>query len=152
MEYIKRSGAELSFIDRLINLDQTVANQFRAGLRRDLEDLLNTVIRARSFPDYLGELDHSLVNFGIEDLLTTNLSTASERDRVILYIQKTIEKYEPRLMNISIMNISNQENRSHTLALRIVAETIIDDNPEEIIFNSKIDISTGAVTTNVSAR
>jgi hypothetical protein len=33
-----------------------------------------------------------------------------------------------------------------------VAETIIDDNPEEIIFNSKIDISTGAVTTNVSAR
>jgi type VI secretion system protein ImpF len=152
MEYIKRSGAELSFIDRLINLDQTVANQFRAGLRRDLEDLLNTVIRARSFPDYLGELDHSLVNFGIEDLLTTNLSTASERDRVILYIQKTIEKYEPRLMNISIMNISNQENRSHTLALRIVAETIIDNNPEEIIFNSKIDISTGAVTTNVSAR
>jgi type VI secretion system lysozyme-like protein len=92
------------------------------------------------------------VNFGIEDLLTTNLSTASERDRVILYIQKTIEKYEPRLMNISIMNISNQENRSHTLALRIVAETIIDNNPEEIIFNSKIDISTGAVTTNVSAR
>ena len=152
MEYIKRSGAELSFIDRLINLDQTVANQFRAGLRRDLEDLLNTVIRARSFPDYLGELDHSLVNFGIEDLLTTNLSTASERDRVILYIQKTIERYEPRLMNISIMNISNQENRSHTLALRIVAETIIDNNPEEIIFNSKIDISTGAVTTNVSAR
>ena len=152
MEYIKRSGAELSFIDRLINLDQTVANQFRAGLRRDLEDLLNTVIRARSFPDYLGELDHSLVNFGIEDLLTTNLSTASERDRVILYIQKTIEKYEPRLMNISIMNISNQENRSHTLALRIVAETIIDNNSEEIIFNSKIDISTGAVTTNVSAR
>jgi type VI secretion system protein ImpF len=152
MEYIKRSSAELSFIDRLINLDQTVVNQFRAGLRRDLEDLLNTVIRARSFPDYLGELDHSLVNFGIEDLLTTNLSTASERDRVILYIQKTIEKYEPRLMNISIMNISNQENRSHTLALRIVAETIIDNNPEEIIFNSKIDISTGAVTTNVSAR
>ena len=152
MEYIKRSGAELSFIDRLINLDQTVANQFRAGLRRDLEDLLNTVIRARSFPDYLGELDHSLVNFGIEDLLTTNLSTASERDRVILYIQKTIEKYEPRLMNISIMNISNQENRSHTLSLRIVAETIIDNNSEEIIFNSKIDISTGAVTTNVSAR
>ena len=92
------------------------------------------------------------MNFGIEDLLTTNLSTASERDRVILYIQKTIEKYEPRLMNISIMNISNQENRSHTLALRIVAETIIDNNPEEIIFNSKIDISTGAVTTNVSAR
>ena len=92
------------------------------------------------------------MNFGIEDLLTTNLSTASERDRVILYIQKTIEKYEPRLMNISIMNISNQENRSHTLALRIVAETIIDNNSEEIIFNSKIDISTGAVTTNVSAR
>jgi type VI secretion system protein ImpF len=152
MEYIKKSGEDLSFIDRLINLDQTVANQFRAGLRRDLEDLLNTSIRARGFPDYLGELDQSLINFGIKDLLTTNLSTASERDGVILYIQKTIEKYEPRLMNISIVNISDKESRSHTLALRIIAETIIDNNLEEIIFNSKIDISTGAVTTNVSAR
>jgi type VI secretion system protein ImpF len=152
MEYIKRSGAELSFIDRLINVDQTVPNQFRAGLRRDLEDLLNTVIRARGIPEYLDELDHSLINFGIKDLLTTNLSTLSEREGVILYIQKTIEKYEPRLMNISIINISDKENRSHTLALRIIAETIIDDNPEEIIFNSKIDVSTGAVTTNVSAR
>jgi type VI secretion system protein ImpF len=152
MDYNKRSGAELSFIDRLINVDQSVASQFRAGLRRDLEDLLNTVIRARSFPDYLNELDHSLINFGIKDLLTTNMSTSSERDKVILYIQKTIEKYEPRLMNISIVNISDNENRSHTLALRIIAETIIDNNPEEIIFNSKIDVSTGAVITNVSAR
>jgi type VI secretion system protein ImpF len=149
MQYHKKSGAELSFIDRLVNQELTVANQFRAGLRRDLEDLLNTVVRARGVPDYLEELSNSLVNLGIIDLLTANLTTASERDKVISYIKGVIERYEPRLMNVLIIDISDKDIRSHRLCLKIVAETIINNDPEEIIFNSNIDVSTGEVTATV---
>jgi hypothetical protein len=94
MDNLKRLGADLSIIDRLIVEEQSYLNQFRAGVRRDLEDLLNTVGRATSIPDYLEELDESIVNFGIADLLTTNVSTQSERDKLILYIKKIIEKYD----------------------------------------------------------
>ena len=152
MEYVKRLGAELSFIDRLVIQDQTPLNQYRTGIRRDLEDLLNTVVRARTIPDNLDELNDSFINFGIVDLLTVNLATQSDRDKIILYIKKQIEKYEPRLYNIIIEDISNKDARSHTLSLRIVAETVIDNSPQEIIFNSKIDVSTGNIVTNVIPR
>ena len=152
MDNLKRSGADLSIIDRLIVEEQSYLNQFRAGVRRDLEDLLNTVVRATSIPDYLEELDESIVNFGIADLLTTNVSTQSERDKLILYIKKTIEKYEPRLINIAIIDTSDKKEKSNIFSLKIVAETIIDNNTEEIVFDSTIDTSTGLITTNVASR
>ena len=152
MDSLKRLGADLSILDRLIVEEQSYLNQFRAGLRRDLEDLLNTVIRPTSIPDYLEELDESIANFGISDLLTTNVATQSERDKLISYIKKIIEKYEPRLINISIIDTSDKKERSNVFALKIVAETIIDNNTEEIVFDSKIDTATGLITTNVASR
>lgn len=152
MDNLKRLGADLSIIDRLIVEEQSYLNQFRAGVRRDLEDLLNTVVRAASIPDYLEELDESIVNFGIADLLTTNVSTQSERDKLILYIKKTIEKYEPRLINIAIIDTSDKKEKSNIFSLKIVAETIIDNNTEEMVFDSTIDTSTGLITTNVASR
>jgi type VI secretion system protein ImpF len=149
MEYVKRQGAELSFIDRLVIQDQTPQNQYRTGIRRDLEDLLNTVVRARSIPNRLDDLNDSLINYGIVDLLTVNLTTQSDRDKIIEYIKHQIEKFEPRLFNIAIEDISNKDARSHTLSLKIVAETVIDNSQQEIIFNSRIDVSTGNIITNV---
>lgn len=152
MEFLRRQGAELSLIDRLVIQDLTPLDQYRLGIRRDLEDLLNTVVRARSIPDNLRDLNDSSISFGIVDLLTVNLASQSDQDKIILYIKKQIEKHEPRLFNIIIEDISNKDARSHMLSLRIIAETIIDNSPQEIIFNSKIDVATGNVVTSVSPR
>lgn len=152
MSNVRQFGADLSILDRLILEENSYLNQFRAGLRRDLEDLLNTVARARSIPNYLEELDQSIANFGIPDLLTANVSTKAEQDKLILQIKKIIEKNEPRLMNVRIIDTSDKQERSNIFYLRIVAETIIDNNNEEIVFDSKIDSVTGLVTTNVASR
>jgi type VI secretion system protein ImpF len=152
MNNVRQFGADLSILDRLILEENSYLNQFRAGLRRDLEDLLNTVIRARSIPNYLEELDQSIANFGIPDLLTANVSTNAEQDKLILQIKKIIEKNEPRLVNVTIIDTSDKQERSNIFYLRIIAETIIDNNTEEIVFDSKIDSVTGLVTTNVASR
>ena len=152
MDNVRQFGADLSILDRLILDENSYMNQFRAGLRRDLEDLLNTVIRARSIPNYLEELDQSIANFGIPDLLTANVSTNAEQDKLILQIKKIIEKNEPRLMNVTIIDTSDKQERSNIFYLRIIAETIIDNNTEEVVFDSKIDSVTGLVTTNVASR
>lgn len=148
----KALGADLSLIDRLIDYEQSYIDQFRSGLRRDLEDLLNTNLRARSIPGDLEELDNSIINYGIVDLLTSNLSTQSERQKVINRIKEVVEQFEPRLMNVSISEISTDEIRSHTLGLKLVADTIIGNSTEEIIFHTKVDISTGAVKADVNSR
>lgn len=152
MEQQKRLGAELSILDRLIDSDQSYISTYRSGLRRDLEDLLNTTLRARGALPYLEELEGSLVNFGIIDLFTVNLTTAADRERVLLNISKTIEKYEPRLMNIQISQIDEKETRSHLLRIKIIADTIIDESGEEIIFNSTVDVATGLIRTELIAR
>lgn len=148
----KPLGAELSLIDRLIDHEQGYIDQFRAGLRRDLEDLLNTNLRVRSIPSDLEELDFSIANYGILDLLTSNLTTQSERQKVINIIKEVVEKFEPRLMNVSITEISTDEVRSHTLGLKLVAETIIGSSSEEVIFHTKVDISTGSIKADVNSR
>jgi type VI secretion system protein ImpF len=152
MDQQKRIGAELSFIDRLIDGEHSYISRYRSGLRRDLEDLLNTSIRVRGAPTFLEELDDSLVNFGIIDLFTANLTTVADRDRIKSSIKKKIEIYEPRLMNVEITPIVDKDARSPLLALRIFAETIIDETAEEIIFNSTVDVATGLIRTELVPR
>ena len=144
-----RTGVELSIIDRIIDQDNSGTSRVLAGLRRDLEDLLNTVIRARWPNDELNELDNSVANFGTKDLLTTNFSTPSERAKVLEYIKTVINTYEPRLNNVIIEENSDPEVRSHLLKIKIIGETIIYDNPEEVTFSSDIDVSSGVITTAV---
>jgi type VI secretion system protein ImpF len=122
------------------------------GLRRDLEDLLNTVIRARACPMYLTELGDSMVNYGVIDLMTANFTTQEERDKTLASIKEAILRFEPRLINLSILDVSDEQAPTHTLMLKIVAETVFEDSHEEIVFNSKIDTATGAVALDVMQR
>ena len=152
MDHLSRIGADISIIDRLLNQGSSPVNQFLTGLRRDLEDLLNTVVRARACPNYLDELNSSMVNYGLIDLMTANFTTQEEREKTLASIRGAILRFEPRLVNLSIIDISDQQSPSHTLMLKIIAETIFEDSHEEIVFNSKIDTATGAVALDVMQR
>ncbi len=152
MDRSTRLGAEISIIDRLLNQGSSPDNQFLTGLRRDLEDLLNTLVRARACPNYLDELSNSMVNYGVIDLMTANFTTKAEREKTFANIRDAILLFEPRLVNLSIVDNSDQQTPSHTLMLKIIAETIFEDSHEEIIFNSKIDTATGAVALDVMQR
>ena len=147
-----RIGADISVVDRLLNRDSLPVNQFLTGLRRDLEDLLNTVIRARACPVYLTELGDSMVNYGVIDLMTANFTTQEERDKTLASIKEAILRFEPRLINLSILDVSDEQAPTHTLMLKIVAETVFEDSHEEIVFNSVIDTATGGVALDVMQR
>jgi type VI secretion system protein ImpF len=100
----------------------------------------------------LEELDDTLVNYGIMDLFTANLTTVADRERIKLSIKKKIELFEPRLINVEITQIVNNDARSSLLSLRIFAETIIDETAEEIIFNSTVDVATGLIRAELMPR
>ena len=77
--------------------------------------------------------------------MTTNFTTQAERDKSLSTIRDIILRFEPRLVNLSIIDVSDQQAPSHTLMLKIIAETIFEDSHEEIVFNSNIDTASGAV-------
>lgn len=136
----------LSFLDRLLDPEETPVTAMRNGLRRDLEDLMNTNRRVKGWPDSLGELDHSLLSYGIMDLATANLSTPERRDAVVAAIADIVREWEPRLGHLRVSALPNADSADRSLRIRIEADIMMDPSPEPMIFDTIIDPLTSTVS------
>ncbi|MEP9379115.1 type VI secretion system baseplate subunit TssE [Aquabacter sp. CN5-332] len=141
-----------SLLDRLYGQEGYVVKRVRDGLKRDLEDLLNTPQRVIGWGDELGELDASLLNYGIVDLSTSNLSTEQMRAAVVEQIGETIRRLEPRLADMKISAIPNADPADRSLRMRIEVHIMVESEAEPVFFNTIIDpISNLVSLTNAGA-
>lgn len=152
-----RSPAELpltlSILDRLIDLEPASATevplsreqslrQLRAGVRRDLEQLLNTR-RIACQPDAsLVELNQSLYVIGIAEFNSFSLSDLSEQSRLMRHVQDVIRHYEPRLTNVRLSQLDDPMS-SRQVLFRIEASLLMDPAPERISFDTTLQLSSG---------
>ncbi|GJD50500.1 hypothetical protein OPKNFCMD_3243 [Methylobacterium crusticola] len=136
----------LSILDRLLDPEESALTALRNGLRRDLEDLLNTNPRVRRWPSYLSELDHSLLSYGIMDLATANLATEQRRAAVVAVIGEIVREWEPRLANLTAVALPNADPTDRSLRIRIEAEIMIEPAPEPMVFDTVIDPLTNTVS------
>ncbi|WP_298952910.1 type VI secretion system baseplate subunit TssE [uncultured Methylobacterium sp.] len=136
----------LSILDRLLDPEESALTALRNGLRRDLEDLLNTNPRVKGWPAHLGELDHSLLSYGIMDLATANLATEQRRSAVVAAIGAIVREWEPRLANLSAVALPNADPTDRSLRIRIEAEILIEPAPEPMVFDTVIDPLTNTVS------
>jgi type VI secretion system protein ImpF len=143
-----------SLLDRLIDEDpgafkeqpRSLAQQLRQlkqSVRRDLENLLNTRWRAIGWPSELRELDTSIVNYGIPDFTGANLGSAGSRDDFVRIIQETIRRCEPRLKRVKVELLDNSEREDRTMRFRIDAMLQADPDPEQVVFDSALEPSSG---------
>lgn len=126
-------------LDRLAGSEGSVTARVRAGLKRDLEDLFNTNRRVLGWPAGLGELDGSLLDYGITDLATANLSTPQRRAAVVEELGHLIRAQEPRLRNMRIFALENADSGDRTLRIRIEGHVQIDAEFVPVEFNTLID-------------
>ena len=93
-----------SILDRLLDDDphnQTeqdpgqhqLIKQLRNSVRRDLESLLNTRYHVTKPPDELYDVEKSLLNYGLPDLATINITDAKKRDEFTAKLQSTLIEY-----------------------------------------------------------
>lgn len=113
--------------------------EIKEGIRKDLEDLLNTRWRAAPWPENLTELETSLVNYGIPDFTGANLGSPDRQEEFRQVILETIERYEPRLRNVRVKLTKNPEALDRILRFRIEATLIIDQVPEPVVFDSDME-------------
>src|SRR5580692_3113472 len=108
------SAVTLSVLDRLTDDDPrsptveaplTRAESVRllkAGVRRDLEWLLNT----RRNPDNPGttrvETENSPYNYGLPDFSTYSIASPKDQTRLIRALQVAVKNFEPRMANVRI--------------------------------------------------
>ena len=143
-----------SVFDRLIDLEPyrrsespmnrtQVLQQMKEGVGRDLQSLLNTRCRATSWGPGLDELNRSLFAYGIPDCVGISTGSRERQEELRQMIAKAIDHFEPRLINVRVRLADTSDPTDRALRFRIDAMLKVDPAPEPVIYDSKLDATSG---------
>ncbi|MBN8872208.1 MAG: type VI secretion system baseplate subunit TssE [Rhodospirillales bacterium] len=148
---------QLSVFDRLIDREPDVVQEpalsasesfalLRTSVRADLEMLLNTRRRWRSWDPAMRELATSPVGYGLPDFASGAFNDARRREELRAEVEATIRRFETRLTQVSVTFGAPYDPLSATLRLRISALLQAEPAPEPIAFETVLDASNADVT------
>ena len=152
----KKKKLRASILDRLMDNDpdNTVEvdtdqhqklKELRNSVRRDLENLLNTRFRMIEPEDDLIELKKSLLNYGLPDLATVNISDKIKQKEFINHLQSILIDFEPRFKTVKVSYMENSDSLDRSLRFRIDATLYADPSPEIVVFDSILEPVTRTV-------
>ena len=147
-----RAGTETlvtqSVLDRLTDVEDWPATRsqsvrfFKDALKRDLEWLLNT--RQPPMPELTAypAARASMLNFGLPDITALGLASAADHRQLRLAIEACLRNFEPRLMDVRV-TLEEAETSDRRLRFHIDGIMKLDPAPEEISFDTVLEISSG---------
>ncbi len=152
-----------SVLDRLIDYEPTATREspksrgqllreVKQCIRRDLENLLNTRRRCKSWPENLTELEVSLVNYGVPDLTSAGLGSAEGREEFRRIFESVVRLFEPRFARVGVEMLGNADPLDRTLRFRIDAMLHAEPAPEPVVFDSAFQTTTGNVEVKGAGR
>jgi type VI secretion system protein ImpF len=123
----------------------------RRSVRRDVEALLNSRRRWRSWPARYAELALSPVGFGISDFSAGAFNDPGARDRFRAEVEETIRRFEPRLLHVRVSLTEGRDPLEATLRLRIDATLRAEPAPEPIALDTLVDAVTAQIVVRPGA-
>lgn len=120
--------------------------QLRASVRRDLENLMNARFRVMEPAEEYLQLDKSLLNYGLPDLATINITDLEKRKEFTSRMEKILREFEPRFKEVNVSYLDNNDNTDRTLRFRIDATLYADPSPEVVIFDSILEPVTRSIS------
>jgi len=146
----KKKKLRPSILDRLLDNDpgnvleadkdqHQKLKELRASVRRDLENLLNTRLRIVEPDDEYTQLKSSLLNYGLPDLATVNISDKKKKKEFIEHLESILTEFEPRFKSVNVNYLENSDKLDRTLRFRIDATLYADPSPEVVVFDSALE-------------
>ena len=120
--------------------------QLRSSVRRDLESLMNARFRVMEPGEEYQELEKSLLNYGLPDLATINITDLDKRKEFTSKMEKILKEFEPRFKDVNVSYRDNKDNTDRTLRFRIDATLYADPSPEIVIFDSILEPVTRSIS------
>lgn len=120
-----------------------VLRDLKQSVRRDLEDLLNTRRRCGLIPPGLDELEHSLAAYGLPEISGARFGSQEGRERFRELLEAIIVRWEPRFKSVKVVLLEGPEQIDRTVRFRIDALLHADPAPEPVVFDSRVEPSTG---------
>jgi len=148
--------AQLSLLDRLVDEAPEKASDFpmspgehmaalRRSVARDLEMLLNSRRRWRTWEAEMRELALSPLAYGIPDCTAGAFNDKRARETLRMQIEDTLRRFEPRFARVSVALVESANSLDATLRLHIDALLHADPAPEPISFDTVVDAATASV-------
>ncbi len=134
--------------DPTISLSES-ARQYKAGLRRDLEWLLNTrritdVYEARDPypPETYTELNSSVFTYGLQDTTSRSADNPVVRSTIKRQIEECVRLFEPRLTSVEVTLLPPADDKRK---VQFVIKAILRMEPdsERVLFDTTLDSSRG---------
>lgn len=150
MRMDKKKEFRPSILDRLLDNDpgtnmeadknrHQYTRDLHNSVRRDLQNLLNTRYRIIAPPEEFKQLETSLLNYGLPDLATINITNVEKKKDFTRSLEKILRTYEPRFKSVKVILLDNNDKTDRTLKFRIDATLYADPAPEIIVFDSVLD-------------
>ncbi|MCK8785145.1 type VI secretion system baseplate subunit TssE [Roseomonas sp. NAR14] len=112
------------------------------AVRRDLEALLNARRRRLPPPPELQELSLSPIGYGIPDAAAGTFAIEERRVALAREVELAIQRFEPRLTNITVTLRPPVREFERTLRLRVDAMLRTDPIPEPVGFETVVEAGT----------
>lgn len=138
-----------SLLDRLIDHEpdkthesnktqQQQLSDFYISIHRDLENLLNTR-NLNLFDDTnCKNLNFSILNYGLPDLFN-HPHSLNDQTEFVRKLRNIIETFEPRIKNIELSIVHNDDLTEKILRFRITGWLHIEPTPALITLNSTLN-------------
>lgn len=152
----KKKKLRASILDRLLDDEPQSSmdadtnkyhklKNLRNSVRRDLENLLNTRHRIMEPAEELKQLELSLLNYGLPDLATVNMSDIDKKQQFIENFESILRDYEPRFKSVKVSLQDNTDKLDRNVRFRIDATLYADPYPEVIVFDSVMEPVTRSI-------
>ena len=140
-----------SILDRLLDPESAgtaimtgyTVEKMALVVRRDLEELLNTLHPHHSFPEQFPETRDSIVTYGLPDLASIESVSVMQRSAIGGLIKRAVERFEPRLRAVKVSVLSADPDAVRgSVKFRVNARLAVDPAPE-VAFDTILDMGTG---------
>jgi len=148
------AAVTLSVLDRLTDADPKSKSRnaqltraesvraFKAGVRRDLEWLLNTRCKPEG-AEALSLAEKSILDYGLPDFSSYSLASPKDQAKLIRILQAAIATFEPRLANVRIVQLDVASTGTRSIRVRLEGMLMMDPAPEWISFDTTLQLTTG---------
>lgn len=141
-------GFRSTLFERLLPVDDQYNGQglsiqeLRQSIAHDLEDLLNNrMTRLNQTEEHYLGIKNSILQFGIIDFVGLSTANPTDRDKICRSIEQSISAHEPRLKQVKVEMLINENNMS-SLYLSISAYLNISPLYEVVMFDALLKPTT----------
>lgn len=117
--------------------------RYKASVLRDLDWLLNTRRTSQQAPEEMVELSHSLYHYGLADITSMSGDSTTVRRWLVRHVEEVIEQFEPRLAEVRVVPVTKDDGNVRSVRFSIEALLKMDPNPERVVFDTVLEITSG---------